>query len=204
MEAVVFPLIEKISVALGTEAMTAIHSLLAKEVSLLAQIPGTMNRIQREFVVMKAFLKHADMQKEKSSTLQAWLEQLQKTAFQVEDIIDEYFYLIGEQYRSGFRGSVHNYIHKAKHAVAWHRVAAKLQEIEAELQQISEMRTRYDINTDRRLNHAITREIHRADSSHSVADDELVGIREERERLLEWLTDKKLACGIVAIWGMGG
>ncbi|KAJ0986948.1 hypothetical protein J5N97_005304 [Dioscorea zingiberensis] len=204
MEAIVFLLIEKISVALGTEAMTAIHTLLEKEVTLLAQIPGTMNRIQREFVVMKAFLKHADAQKEKSSTLQAWLEQVQKTAFQVEDSIDEYSYLIGEQYRSGFRGSVYNYIHKAKHALAWHRVAAQLQEIEADLRQISEMRTRYDIRTDRRLNHAVTREIHRADSSYSIADEELVGIREEREQLLKWLTDEKMACSIVSIWGMGG
>ncbi|KAH7689125.1 disease resistance protein RPM1 protein [Dioscorea alata] len=204
MEAVVLLLVEKISVALGTEVMNAIQSLLAKEASLVAQIPGTMNRIQREFVVMKAFLKHADMQKEKSSTLQAWLDQVQKTAFQVEDIIDEYSYLIGEQYRSGFRGSVYNYFHKAKHALAWHRVADQLQEIESDLRQISEMRTRYDIKTDGHLNHAITRDFHRADFSYTVADDELVGIGEEREQLLEWLTDEKSACSRVAIWGMGG
>nr|CAD1839336.1 unnamed protein product [Ananas comosus var. bracteatus] len=136
-EAAVFHVLSKIAASLSDE--------LVKEVSALLEVKNSMKQIESEFAVMQAFISQVNAYDSRNETLAAWLEQVKKVAFEVEDIIDEYTYLVGEEKVGGFRNFLKKVFHNSKNITAWHGIAAQLKQVETRLERLTTMRDRYGI-----------------------------------------------------------
>nr|CAD1839361.1 unnamed protein product [Ananas comosus var. bracteatus] len=105
-EAAVFHVHNKIAASLAGKALDTISDEL--EVSAFLAVKNSMKQIESEFAVMRAFMSQVNAYDSRNETLAAWLEQVKKVAFEVEDIIDEYTYLVRKENVGGFRNSVKN------------------------------------------------------------------------------------------------
>ncbi|KAG1327396.1 disease resistance protein RPM1-like [Cocos nucifera] len=207
-EAAILLAVKKIGVALGAEAATLAGSLFADEVSLLTQLPSSMSRIESELLVMQAFLGQIDSQIDNKLVLGAWVQEVRKLAYGVEDIMDEYVYLTAQQQGSGLGGYLKKVVRRSRNLVAWHQIAARLKELESNLVHLSQMKERW-IKTARgeiggSLNYASEKQLRLADSTHFIDEDDLVGIEENKKILIGWLLDEDPVSSIIAVWGMGG
>ncbi|OAY76140.1 Disease resistance protein RPM1 [Ananas comosus] len=204
-EAAVFHVLNKIAASLAGKALDTISGELVKEVSALLEVKNSMKQIESEFAVMQAFISQVNAYDSRNETLAAWLEQVKKVAFEVEDIIDEYTYLVGEENVGGFRNSLKKAFRHSKNIAAWHGIAAQLKQVETRLERLTTMRDRYGISVRETASDSAALRLRRAfDIPHLSHEDEIVGNDEETKRLIEWLTDGKEARAIISISGMGG
>ncbi|XP_008777694.4 disease resistance protein RPM1-like [Phoenix dactylifera] len=196
-EAAVLLAVQKIGVALGGEALRKASSLF----SLWTQLPGSMSRIKSELLVIQAFLCHIDTRTDNSQVLEAWVQEVRKLAYGVEDIMDEYIYLIAQQQGSGLGGYL-------KKIVKGCQIAARLKELETNLVHHSQMKERWMKTTEEAMGsssrNASEMQQNLAVSSHFMDEDDLVGIDKNKKKITEWLYDEDLAWSIMSVWGMGG
>nr|XP_029119608.1 disease resistance protein RPM1-like [Elaeis guineensis] len=99
-EAAALLAIGKIGVALEGEVWKVASSLFENEVSLLTELPCAMSSIRGELSVIQATLRQMDAQTDNNEALEAWVKQVRKLAYDVEDIMDDYVSLIPQQKRS--------------------------------------------------------------------------------------------------------
>ncbi|KAG1327394.1 putative Disease resistance protein RPM1 [Cocos nucifera] len=207
-EAAIVLAVTKIGVALGGEALKLASSQFANEVSLLTQLPSGMRRIKSKLLVMQAFLGQIDIQTDKNQVLEAWVEEVRKLANHVEDIMDEYFYLIAQQQGSGLGGYLKKIFKGSQNLIAWHQIAAQVKELETNLQHISQMKKRWIKMTEGEMGSSSTfaseRQLHLANSSYFIDENELVGINQNKTKITDWLSDKDLDRCIISVYGMGG
>ncbi|XP_072969337.1 disease resistance protein RPM1-like [Typha angustifolia] len=207
-EALVFLVLKKIGASLADTATSRITSKLVEDISVLTEVDNRMKNIGSEFVVMQAYISDADVCKANNKTFEAWLEQLRKVAYEVEDAIDEYVYLTGKQQTSRKMSFLSKTFPYSRNNVALRNIADQLKQLEARLQNLTSMKNRYDISITERggsssLNYAHG-EQHVSESPYFTSEDEIVGFRKETQNLIEWLTDGKQGRAIISICGMGG
>ncbi|XP_073012271.1 disease resistance protein RPM1-like [Typha latifolia] len=204
-EALVFQILYKLGSIVANDAVKALSSQLGKEVANLIQVESQIKQIESELNVMHPFLYQAQRYGGYDATLQAWLQQVQNLAFEIEDIIDEYTYLISS-YQSGFQGFLKNTFHKSKNINSWHKVATELKEIQNRLHNLSRMKERYSITLTKEIDTSYLAEgLHDSTfSSYPMDYNELVGIQEEREKIMQYLTTEEKLTSIISVWGMGG
>ncbi|XP_072969380.1 disease resistance protein RPM1-like isoform X2 [Typha angustifolia] len=208
-EALVFLVLKKIGASLADSATSTITSKLVKDISLLREVDSRMKNIESEFVVMQAYISQADVHKANNKTFEAWLEQLRKVAYEVEDTIDEYAYLTGQQQTSRKLRFLRKTFPYSKNNVALRNIADQLKQLEARLQNLTSIKNRYSISITERggssnLNNYAHGEQHVSESPYFTSEDEIVGFGKETQNLIEWLTDGKQGRAIISICGMGG
>ncbi|XP_072979745.1 disease resistance protein RPM1-like [Typha angustifolia] len=205
-EAAIFLTLKKISVALGQEVLNSTTSLLASEVSLQAELPSSMSRIQCELLVMQSFLSHE--RDRNHQVLQVWLGQVRKLASYIEDILDEYLYLVAWQQGSESDGYVEKMRKRPRTLAAFHGIADKLKDVEANLMHLSQMKDRWiHMAPNERLGNTCnctSSENHSAISAHFIDEEELVGIDKDKRVLTQLLESKESALVVLSLWGMGG
>lgn len=128
-ESVLLIALGKITAALGADVLQQIRNLLSTEVSLFVQLTGRMNRIKKELSVIHAFLSQADLQGVQTRTVEAWVDAVRKVALDVEDVIDEYVHLLGQQ-KCGWFTSVKGKFGRSQHLCLWLQIVERLKEIE--------------------------------------------------------------------------
>nr|CAD1839365.1 unnamed protein product [Ananas comosus var. bracteatus] len=199
-EAAVFHVLNKIAASLaGT-----ISDELVKEVSALLAVKNSMKQIKSEFAVMRAFVSQVNAYDSRNETLAAWLEQVKKVAFEVEDIIDEYTYLVGKKRQQLLEFPEASVSSFEKHR-RMHGIADQLKQVETRLERLTKMRHRYGISVRETASNSTALRQRRAfDIPHLSNEDEIVGNDEETKRLIEWLTDGREARAVISISGMGG
>ncbi|XP_073012490.1 disease resistance protein RPM1-like [Typha latifolia] len=204
-DALVFQIIYKLGSIAATNAVQALSSQLGKEVSILKEVEGQIKQIESELNVMHPFLCQAQRREDNDEPRQAWLKEVYELAFEIEDIIDEYTYLVGG-YQSGPRGFLKNTFHKSKNINSWQNVATKLKNIHSHLQTLSSMKDRYNITLSKEIDTSYPAEgLHDSTlSSYAMDYNELVGIQEEREKIIKYLTTRGKLTRIISVWGMGG
>jgi Rx N-terminal domain len=79
-EALVFVVLQKIAATIGEEALKAGISKLSNQVPILREIRYNIKQIEREFVVMQAFLRRMDVQASSNQNFGLWSEQVRKVA----------------------------------------------------------------------------------------------------------------------------
>uniref|UniRef100_A0A1D1ZFV8 Disease resistance protein RPM1 n=1 Tax=Anthurium amnicola TaxID=1678845 RepID=A0A1D1ZFV8_9ARAE len=205
-EALFFFLIQKITSVLGEEALKQASSLFAQEVTLLTQVRSRMSQIKSEFEVIKAFLSYIGMRKDNNLVLEAWVKQVRDVAFEVEDILDKYTYLLADQHRRSSRSFIIKTFHHSSNFWAWNEIATQLEEILNRLHHLRDMKDRYGIKTveGESSNSTDERDQNLAQSSHFLDDDEIVGIKTNKKLLVQWLTDKEPKRTIISVCGMVG
>ncbi|XP_042450166.1 disease resistance protein RPM1-like isoform X2 [Zingiber officinale] len=181
----------------------------------LDQIHARVERITNEFKVMQAFLEGSNWSTAAATNkpLEAWIEQVREVAFKIEDIIDEYLYLVGRQrertWKSCLTAPSDFCFNLAK---AWRGIDSRLEKLETDLSELTSRRDRYGLtingNDDDRAKNSETNNTHhyRAYSPMLTDEDDLVGIEVNKSKLLSWLTNadtcRKMTA--IAVWGMGG
>ncbi|OAY62993.1 Disease resistance protein RPM1 [Ananas comosus] len=205
-EAVVSLLLQNIGATLASEATKAAISRLLTRISPMKELMKDISEIKDELESMLPFLRIAERQKEKDESTKIFIKQMRDLAFDIEDIIDEFTYKLGEEQG----GVLPRAIKMCRNIKTWDDLSSKLKEIKIKLQNIMERRTRYDTRRmESEVKHLIAAGGSKspAESAHFVEEDDIVGIDEHKDRLLKWLKDEdeqQRQHVIISVLGMGG
>ncbi|CAA6670744.1 unnamed protein product [Spirodela intermedia] len=199
-----------ISGAVAHEAIKSASSDIAAEVQLLSVVRSKMLKIKCEFDVIQAFMSYTDVWKDSDQLLETWIKHIREIAFDVEDIIDEFTYLLGQQDREETKhsGCKARYCCCSRVFQSWHDIANKLEHVVRRLDHMREMKERYGIKTRERgdsLRVAIETRRNWSEDAHSIRSSEIVGFDDYRETLQNWLIeDAEKTTTIISVWGMAG
>uniref|UniRef100_A0A0D9XI03 NB-ARC domain-containing protein n=1 Tax=Leersia perrieri TaxID=77586 RepID=A0A0D9XI03_9ORYZ len=203
-EGVVGSLILKLGDALGNEAGQLGSSLLGYEASALKGLFSEIRMIKEELESMQAFFCTAERFKDTDETTVAFVKQIRGLAFDIEDVIDEFTYKLGEDRQGMFLLQA---IRRIRQIKTWYRLANSLQEIKINLKSAAERRCRYDLNgvrKDKKLMRLGSLNQRSTESVHFKREADLVGIAENKQFLMDCLKDEEQRHMIITIWGMGG
>ncbi|KAF6987170.1 hypothetical protein CFC21_004836 [Triticum aestivum] len=202
-EAVIGQLVVKLGGALAKEAATYGGALLCKEAAALRGLFGKIRQSKVELESMQAYLQEAERFKDTDKTTAIFVSEIRRLAFHIEDVVDEFTYKLEDCKQGGFAGKMKK---RLKHIKTWRRLAAKLQEIEAQLQDANRRKKDYAVTGRSASAAGSTRE---GQALHFTRDEDLVGIEENKERLIQWMD----GCGdgleqsnnkVALVWGMPG
>ncbi|CAL4994437.1 unnamed protein product [Urochloa decumbens] len=203
-EAVVGVLIGKIGAALAKEAAAYGASLFGKEASALKDLFGNIRKAERELESMKAYLHESEKFKDTDETTGIFVKNIRELSFQVEDVVDEFMYKFEGDKHGGFAAKMKKRI---KHVKVWRRLAHKLHDINAELEEATKRRKRYAIPGME--THAGTIDNHARSTNQTLCfarEEDLVGIEGNAAKLKGCLVDdlEESNTKITTVWGMGG
>ncbi|KAG9448695.1 hypothetical protein H6P81_008660 [Aristolochia fimbriata] len=188
--------------------MTKLASVLEKEASLLRGVSHEIEEIKQELQSIRSFLVEADRRKDTSEGITTWATQVRDVAYEVEDIIDEFIYHVNIPQKGGITGKLYSVIQAPSGLIARHQIATRLQRIKATVQAISDRRNRYRLEQveERSSSHGANEEWkYQRDSSIFIGEDDIVGIDENRDLLIGWLTEEEEQQRLVlSVVGMGG
>jgi len=206
-EGLILVVLQKIATTLGGAALSVIRSKLGKGANILLEAENSMKEIESEFEIMQAYISQVDPYSENDQILKSWLKNVRKIASEVEDIIDEYAFLLGKM------DSAENFIkrafHHSRYITAWSDISAQLKQVKARLQNLTSMKDRYGITVaglgGGSSSHNITRQIYLSDSSYlNDHDDLIIGNEDEAQKLTQCINDHDKERAIISICGMGG
>ncbi|VAH99138.1 unnamed protein product [Triticum turgidum subsp. durum] len=207
-EIVILLAIEKIGIALAKGAAGQATGQFAKYGAQLLELEGSMGRVTRELRVMHDVLCQMDIQIHKDQGYEGWLEEVRKVAHVMEDMVDEYLYLVGQEHAIGCCFFLKRGFKNPRSFLSLKRIAFKVNEIEKDLSHLSETKNRWVLlinNGDTsNVNYVVKRAQDLASISRSLDDENLVGVDGNREKLEKWLAGDDLEHSVVAMLGMGG
>ena len=93
-ETVLLLVIKKIAIALANGAAHQI-SARSKFATQLIELQGSMGRVVRELRVMHDVFCQMDIRNRNNQAYEGWLDEVRKVAHVMEDMVDEYLYLVG-------------------------------------------------------------------------------------------------------------
>ncbi|KAL0004115.1 hypothetical protein SO802_011676 [Lithocarpus litseifolius] len=184
-----------------------IDVVLATEASLLWGVRDEIDNIRDELISMQFFLVDADKKGTCKEGETTWVANVRDMAYEVEDVIDQFMYHIISQ-RIGGRSAwfLHHTIYFPQNLWVRHQAATKLQKIHKAIKAIPELNQRYGVNhiegTSSKDNHKWV--VHHGESSLFLKEDELVGIEDKRQLVMDWLMDGEFHQTIISIVRMGG
>ncbi|CAL5378918.1 unnamed protein product [Camellia sinensis] len=186
-----------------------IVSALENEASLIGGVRDELNQLKLEFASMRSFLEDADKTIAQTEGEKTWVANVRDLAYEVEDIIDEYMYYMNKQKVYGkFTRFLRQIVYAPKNLWVRQRIATKLQKINSMIKAIPERNRRYGV--DRVGEGSSSSQDHQrrlpnlGESSLFFKDDDLVGIEDGKEQLLDWLMDKEPQRTVISVVGMGG
>lgn len=202
-EGVVGALIGKLGSALANEAASFASSIVCHEASALARLFGEIHEVKEELESMQAFLHGVERFKDTDETTGIFVKKMRGLTFEIEDVVDEFTYKLNDRH-GGIAAKMKKRI---THVKTWHRLAHKLHEIKAKLERADRRNVRYSMR-------GFDQESARRSTDHSkykyeafyvAREDNLVGIKTNKELLLNWLGDDlEQSSMITTVWGMGG
>uniref|UniRef100_A0A0D3GH28 NB-ARC domain-containing protein n=1 Tax=Oryza barthii TaxID=65489 RepID=A0A0D3GH28_9ORYZ len=184
------------------EAVELAKSLLGLEGSALKRLFSEIRDVKGELESIRALLQAAERFKDADETTSAFVKQIRRLAFGIEDAVDEFTYQLGE-------GGGRMPFKRMCKIGTWSRLAANLQDIKVSLKSAAERRIRYDLKgvVVRGVKSVVGSSSNsnwRSDSVHFKRDDDLVGVDKNRDLLMRWVQDQQQRHRIVSVWGMGG
>lgn len=203
-EAAVLYLIRKITDATVNGALKKADFL----VSHLTKVQAGVREVKRELEFLSAFLRYADTYKESNQLVDTWVKQVREVTFDIEDIIDDYTYLLEERHsNSGLKVHLHNAIYCFKHIKSLYKIADRLEQTRTVLRDIVEKKAQFGIKTPEGSTrsedeHELSRRL--AESAHFIEEDEIVGFKHHADVLVNWLMDEEPRRTTITVWGMGG
>ncbi|CAL9751522.1 unnamed protein product, partial [Musa acuminata subsp. burmannicoides] len=141
--------------------------------------------------------------------LSTWAKQIQDVAYEIEDIIDEYNYIVAGRSWGGLGGYIYNAFNDIHKARALFDVITNLEATEASLADLWRIRSMYGIKIPQKTTTngpSDERELSRrvAESAHFTEEDELVGFDGHKDALIKWLVSGDPRRGKASVLGMGG
>ncbi|KAF7092981.1 hypothetical protein CFC21_095421 [Triticum aestivum] len=206
-EIVILLAIQKIGIALAKGAADQVSLQFAKYGTQLLELQGSMGRVAMELRVMHDVLCQMDIRNRNNQVYEGWLEEVQKVAYVMEDMVDEYLYLVGQEHDIGCCFFLKKGFKKPRSLLSLNQIAFKVKEIEKNLSCLSETKNRWvpmiNNGDTSNSNYIVKRSQDLANISRSL-DEDLVGVDKNREKLEQWLGANDLECSVIALLGMGG
>uniref|UniRef100_A0A0D9XVQ8 NB-ARC domain-containing protein n=1 Tax=Leersia perrieri TaxID=77586 RepID=A0A0D9XVQ8_9ORYZ len=209
-ETVLLLAIKKIGNALAREVTNQAGAQFAKHAGQLTELQGSMGRIMRELRVMHDFLCQMDIRSRGNQVYQGWLEEVRKLVYVMDDMVDEYIHLVGFQRDLGCCFYLKRSFRQPRYVLSLDRIASKVKETEKDLAHLSQTKERWVLNTNNGdLTSNSTYSILQspkdlASISRSLDEEDLVGIDDNKQKLVEWLGDGDTTRSIIVVHGMGG
>ncbi|XP_062193592.1 disease resistance protein RPM1-like [Phragmites australis] len=209
-EIAVLLVVKKIGIAVAGETLKFAGPLLAKKSELVAALPNDMRLIKNELELIHAFLKGIGRKGGKGEVIETWIGQVRRLAYDMEDIVDQFIYVVGKHNRKGSWWDYTNKIVKKPRSLfSLDEIATEVKRINQELKQLSESRDRWtrplDGGTDIPVAcYETEQELYLPGHDYSINDDELVGTDKNRQTLIDSLRFEDRSLRIIAVWGMGG
>ncbi|EEF36876.1 disease resistance protein RPM1 [Ricinus communis] len=181
-----------------------IVSLIENEAALLGGAGDELEEIRWELVSMRSFLEDTEKKRPQTEGEKTWVASVRNLVYDVEDIIDEFMYQTNKRHgRHQFTRTLHKTIGFPKYLWEKHKIASRLQKIKRMTKAIPERNHRYGVDHIEERSVDNERGNIRGESSLFLKDD-LVGIENDREVLVEWLTNGESQRTTISVVGMGG
>ncbi|AQK40401.1 disease resistance protein RPM1 [Zea mays] len=206
-EGLILVVLQKIATTLGGAALSVIKSKLGKGANILLEAENSMKEIESEFEIMQAYISQADPYSESNKILKPWLKNVRKIASEVEDIIDEYAFLLGKLDNAGYLAKK---FHHSRYITAWSDISSQLKQVQARLQNLTVLKDRYGITVvgpgGGSSSHNNSRKNYLSESSYLNDDGDgvMVGNEDEVKKLTECIDGAGADRAVISIWGMGG
>ncbi|KAH6763683.1 hypothetical protein C2S51_014932 [Perilla frutescens var. frutescens] len=184
--------------------------LLRDEGKLLGGLKHEVQSINDELLNLRQFLRVADQKEESNSDIKGWVGQLRDISFDVEDVLDEYMLRFGRRRATnGFRGFLKKVGDSLKNLKARHQIASEIKTLNLRLENVVKSQQKYrdmyaimDQGSSSTVPEA--EEYDGRGDALFLEDDEVVGIEEPKEQLLEWIGSKDSGLEVISVVGTGG
>lgn len=209
-ETVLLLAMKKIGFAVASEVTKQASAQFGKHKLQLTELQGSMGRIKIELHVMHNFLCQMDIRSRGNQVYQGWLEEVRKVVYVMEDMVDEYLHLVGHQSEFGCCFCLKRLFRQLpRSAPSLDRIASMVKEIEKNLVHLSETKDRWVLVTNNGVNSYSSYNIVQGPQdlisiSRSLYQDDLVGIEDNKQQLVEWLEDGEPTHSVIVVHGMGG
>ncbi|KAM0047699.1 putative virus X resistance protein-like, coiled-coil [Helianthus debilis subsp. tardiflorus] len=188
-----------------------VTTILMHEASLLGDSQRDVEAIKQELKIMRSCIRDAERKRMKSELVETWVRQVREVAQKVEDVLDEYvYYKDSEVDRKGLKNLVQDIIKVPMHLSRRRKIFMKLQKLKEEVQEVCERRKRYtfDLQTEGERRGARNISINwwqrQEELSMFVDEEEIVGMGDNKAKLMEWLLEDNPKRMVLSIVGMGG
>ena len=195
--------VSKIGAVILNQAVTDVVQKLSK-IEALKELPTKVKRINVELTTMNNIILDLGTAHLSNNVIKGWIGNVRDLAYRVEDVIDKYSY---EALKLKDEGFLQRYIFGgSRHIKVFSKIAEEIEDIEKDIMQIKEL-PKYWRDTVQPTNndHA------KIDKTRSgscfpglFSDEDLVGIDENRSKLIEWLATKDKESTVITVSGMGG
>uniref|UniRef100_A0A0D9XEW6 NB-ARC domain-containing protein n=1 Tax=Leersia perrieri TaxID=77586 RepID=A0A0D9XEW6_9ORYZ len=213
-EIAVLFVIKKIGIAVACDTLKLAIPLAAKrseskKVELVKALRFNMRQIKKELEIINAFLKELGMKGYKGEVVETWIRQVRRLAHDMEDVVDEFMYVVGKNKHRESWSCVRKIMKKAKPLFSLDEIATKADMINRELVELSKRLDRWtrpfcSESYIPPTNYSSEEQLYLPGHDYSINDDELVGIDKNRQTLVESLCLEDCSLRIIAVWGMGG
>ncbi|PWA79985.1 disease resistance protein RPM1 [Artemisia annua] len=173
-------------------------TLLMQEASLLGDSQSDVEEIKLELEIMRSCIRDAERKKLKSDVVETWVRQVREVAQKVEDMLDEYvYYKDFEEDRKGLTNKVQDLIKVPLHMNRRRKISLKIQKLKRQVHKSDEGRNG---NTNASIDWWQRQE----ELLMAVDEDEIVGMEENKDKLMEWLMEDDPRRMVISVVGMGG
>ncbi|XP_037445019.1 disease resistance protein RPM1-like [Triticum dicoccoides] len=208
-ESALLLVIQKIGTALAAETFNFTIPLLARKSAAVAALPNDMKMIRNQLELIRAFLEDTGRKGCTDRVIEAWTWQARKLAYDMEDIVDQFIYVVGKHnvQEGSWWCCMKKIAKKPQSLFTLDQIATAIGGIKQQLRELKENKdwtqpiggVRNDILATEYDSHYVPGQ------DYSIADDELVGIDKDRKI---WIKSLLLEGGpgrrLIALWGMGG
>jgi len=198
-------------------ALGEVFQFLKEERNLLRGVHRDLSYIKDELETIQVFLKDADRRAEDEADandgIRTWVKQLREVSFRIEDVIDEYLWLMHRANPPGCGSLVSKITRLVKTLIPRHHIASEIQDIKLSICEIKERSERYNFQIS--LEQGSSSSNSRGErengkwrdprlSSLFIEEAEIVGFEGPREELFCWLLDGEAERTVISVVGMGG
>lgn len=207
-EAALLLVTTKIGVAVAKGAPS--YTGLAKKAGYVAELPSNMRVIRNDLELIRAFLKDIGRKAWTDRVPEIWIGQARRLAYEIEDIVDQFIYVVGKHHHeAAWWGYVKKIVKKPKSLLTLDEIATVLNMINRELIQLKQNRDWFQpiigVSDVPATSYDIQHQLYLPGDDYTISDDELVGLEKNKEALMKSLNLENCSdLQTTAVWGMGG
>lgn len=208
-EVAVLLAVQKISFAIAGDVLHLAKPFLANKSDLVVALPANMKLIKAELEIINAILKNIGMVECNDAALEAWIIQVRRLAYDIEDIVDQFIYVVGEHKGKGLCDIFKRIVSKPRSLFSLDEIARNVGRVKNELMELSQRRVRWLLpvvggNGMPVPDSASEQQVFITGYTDSVDEDKYIGSNRRREMLTDLLHSEDSGLCIISVWGMGG
>lgn len=142
-ETAVLLAVQKISFAISGDILNLARPLLAKKDDLVAALPANMKLVKEELELINEFLNSTGMVRCNDAVFEAWIVQIRRLAYGIQDIVDEFIYVVAEDKEEGFSDIFKKNATVSGPLFSLHEIAADIGRLRNELKELSQQKDRW-------------------------------------------------------------